>query len=428
MGDRLTSAEFFRNGLLRALLVSQRRVSLQRKTDIMKIQNTSPVTGGWSTNSLSLTRRGGFREDMKVGKQEEKCLLSSGHFRALIVGVLLPSLSWWNGPLRANPEGGSVVHGDIQIGAGTGGILDIRQSSNTAIINWERFSIDAGELTRFQQPGTGASVLNRVSGGNPTEIFGALQANGNVFVINPSGILVGAGGAIDVHGLVLSTLDVSNGEFLAGGDMVFEGVGEGVTNMGRISAVGGDVFLIGRTVTNAGAISASGGTVGLAAGEEVLLAADTGPGGERLFVRTKGSGVSGTGVLNDGTIEGAAVELKAHGNMYALAINNKGTIRATGAIRSGGRVHLKGIGGTVANSGTIRAFMPSTGEAAQILIEAAYARVDGVLHTDASLVGGTVKVRADVAAEIGATISAGNGSGVGGSIDIEAPEITLKAD
>lgn len=365
---------------------------------------------------------------MKVGKQEEKCLLSSGHFRALIVGVLLPSLSWWNGPLRANPEGGSVVHGDIQIGAGTGGILDIRQSSNTAIINWERFSIDAGELTRFQQPGTGASVLNRVSGGNPTEIFGALQANGNVFVINPSGILVGAGGAIDVHGLVLSTLDVSNGEFLAGGDMVFEGVGEGVTNMGRISAVGGDVFLIGRTVTNAGAISASGGTVGLAAGEEVLLAADTGPGGERLFVRTKGSGVSGTGVLNDGTIEGAAVELKAHGNMYALAINNKGTIRATGAIRSGGRVHLKGIGGTVANSGTIRAFMPSTGEAAQILIEAAYARVDGVLHTDASLVGGTVKVRADVAAEIGATISAGNGSGVGGSVDIEAPEITLKAD
>ncbi|MCG8602870.1 MAG: filamentous hemagglutinin N-terminal domain-containing protein, partial [Verrucomicrobiales bacterium] len=167
------------------------------------------------------------------------------------VALLVPSFFVWT-PVYSNPRGGVVVHGDVQF-SGTGGNLQIRQNSRNAIINWEDFSIDAGELTQFRQPNSSAAVLNRVMGGNPTAIHGALRANGNVFVINPNGILIGAGGTIDVHGLVLSTLDVSNGEFLAGGDMVFKGDSEaGVTNMGRINGIGGDVFLIGKTVTNSG--------------------------------------------------------------------------------------------------------------------------------------------------------------------------------
>ena len=162
-------------------------------------------------------------------------------------------------PVRANPHGGSVVHGDIHFGAGTGGNLQIHQGSANAIINWDSFSIAAGELTQFLQPGTSSAVLNRVTGGDPSAIHGALQANGNVFVINPNGILVGPSGTIDVHGLVLSTLDVSDGEFLAGGDQVFQGASDkGVTNLGRINAIGGDVFFIGKNVTNSGSITASG--------------------------------------------------------------------------------------------------------------------------------------------------------------------------
>src|SRR5690606_38532510 len=138
------------------------------------------------------------------------------------------------------------------------------------IIHWESFSIGAGELTQFRQPDSDAAVLNRVAGGDPSAIHGALKANGNVFVINPNGILVGPGGTIDVHGLVLSTLDVSDGEFLARGDMTFKGGADsgGVTNLGRINAIGGDVFLIGRTVANGGTVRSEGGRVGLAAGEE----------------------------------------------------------------------------------------------------------------------------------------------------------------
>jgi len=223
---------------------------------------------------------------------------ASVRFQALIVACLTPGLTFFAVPIQANPSGGSVVHGDVIIGDGAGGNLQIDQNSLSAIINWEDFSIDPGELTQFNQISSSAAVLNRVTGGNPSEIHGALKANGSVFVINPNGILVGSGGTIDVHGLMLSTLDVSNGEFLAGGDMEFKGVGEGITNMGRINAIGGDVFLIGRTVTNSGSIQATG-TVGLGAGEEILLKANSNAVGERMFVRAVGSGASGIGVLRN---------------------------------------------------------------------------------------------------------------------------------
>jgi len=198
-------------------------------------------------------------------------------------------------PLGANPTGGIVVKGDVSFGGGPGN-LQITQGTQKAIINWADFSINEGELTEFFQPNAQSVVLNRVTGGNPSAIFGALRGNGNVFVINPNGILVGANGSIDVNGLVLSTLDVSNGEFLAGGDQIFKGNSNSgnVTNMGRINAIGGDVFLLGRTVTNSGSIKGKG-TVGLAAGEEILLSAAGGAGGERLFVRATGAGASGVG-------------------------------------------------------------------------------------------------------------------------------------
>lgn len=341
----------------------------------------------------------------------------------LVVQLLTPGLVIWTSPVRANPQGGNIVHGNVNIGSGAGGNLQIRQNSQQAIIDWASFSIGAGELTQFRQPNSNAAVLNRVTGGDPSAIHGALRANGNVFVINPNGILVGPGGTIDVHGLVLSTLDVSNGEFLAGGDLNFKGAGgAGVTNLGRINAIGGDVFLIGRTVTNSGSIRSEGGRVGLAAGEEVLLTAGEGVNGERMFVRAKGSGVSGTGIFNDGTIEGAAVELKAHGNLYALAINNKGSIRATGAVNSGGQVYLRGTGGSVNNSGSIRATSSGVGNAGRVLIDAAYAKVDGIIAAQ----GGNVRITGTDSVSVGGNIDVSNSGGKGGGVIVEGADIRME--
>lgn len=353
--------------------------------------------------------------------------------QAIILAALFPGLALMPGAGRANPSGGVVVNGALEIGDGLNGHLLINQLSDKAIINWQDFSIGAGEITQFVQPGSGSATLNRVVSGNPSAIHGALQANGKIFVINPNGIMVGPSGTIDVAGLALSTLDVSDAEFLAGGDMVFRGTsGAGVQNFGRINAIGGDVFLIGKSVTNGGSITASG-TVGMAAGEEVLITAAPDANGERVFVKPVGSGGVSNGVTNTGSITGSAVELKAHGNLYALAINNSGSIRATGASASGGRVFLRAPGGRVDNSGSIAATIPG-GNGGRILIEGAIVNAGGTIDassTNKQGAGGEVTLLGqEINVPNGARIAADGGTGglvkIGGGLgEVQASSINI---
>src|SRR5512140_1805455 len=96
----------------------------------------------------------------------------------------------------ANPVGGSVVGGNASAtiaGEGTS-VVTINQNQSRSIINWNAFSINAGEITKFIQPSDTAAILNRVLSPNPSLIYGTLQANGRVFLVNPAGIMVGAGG------------------------------------------------------------------------------------------------------------------------------------------------------------------------------------------------------------------------------------------
>ena len=114
----------------------------------------------------------------------------------------------------ANPTGFAVVNGQVTFNY-NGNTLNVTNTPGS-IINWQRFSIGSNELTRFIQQSAASSVLNRVVGIDPSLILGALQSNGRVFLINPNGILFGAGAQIDVGGLVASTLNLSNQDFLAG--------------------------------------------------------------------------------------------------------------------------------------------------------------------------------------------------------------------
>src|SRR5512143_3723536 len=115
---------------------------------------------------------------------------------------------------NANPTVPTVVNGQVSF-ASRGNLLQITNSPNS-IVNWQSFSIGAGEITKFIQQSAGSAVLNRVITQNPSAILGALQSNGRVFLINPSGIVFGAGSQIDVAGLVASTLNLSNADFLSG--------------------------------------------------------------------------------------------------------------------------------------------------------------------------------------------------------------------
>ena len=111
-----------------------------------------------------------------------------------------------SGTALANPTGPTVKSGSVTFQQ-SGNVLQITNSPN-AIINWQGFSIGQNEVTRFVQQSQASAVLNRVVGANPSAILGSLQSNGRVFLINPNGIVFGAGATIDVAGLVASTLNL----------------------------------------------------------------------------------------------------------------------------------------------------------------------------------------------------------------------------
>ncbi|MDR2857207.1 MAG: filamentous hemagglutinin N-terminal domain-containing protein, partial [Novosphingobium sp.] len=293
-------------------------------------------------------------DSRRSGSGRRSALLSStALLHAACVASFMAALGAPAGLAVAQPTNPAVVSGAATFRQ-SGPTYTIRQASDKAIIQWSSFGNQAGETIRFDQPGQNSAVLNRVTGGDMTRILGSIQANGKVFVINPNGVLVGAGARIDTGGFLASTLDVADDAFLAGGDLLLKGGSQaGIVNLGDISAGSGDVLLVARTVANHGTITAAQGLAGLAAGTEVLYK----PAGEdRIFVRSSAGAQSAVGIDQQGVIAAAAAELKAAGgNAYALAVNSAGSIQATGIEDRGGRIVLTAAGGDVEVSGDLTA-------------------------------------------------------------------------
>ncbi|MBN9334235.1 MBG domain-containing protein, partial [Devosia sp.] len=243
------------------------------------------------------------------------------------------------------PEGGIVSQGQATINA-SGATLTVTQKSQNAIIAWDSFSIGNGATANFIN-GNGAT-LNRVTGHLPSTIDGALSATGSVYLINPAGVVVGTSGVVRTGGsFVGSTLDISDANFLGGGDLTLRGLSNAaVVNLGHIVSASGDIILSARRVENAGVLDAPEGAVGLLGGYEVLLS-DQDVGNGKFAVKLGGDDTS---VSHSGTIEAATAELRTNGgNVFALAGNTAGAIKATGVKKEGGRIFLTaGEGGTVA--------------------------------------------------------------------------------
>ncbi|MEM7699425.1 MAG: filamentous hemagglutinin N-terminal domain-containing protein, partial [Verrucomicrobiota bacterium] len=346
-------------------------------------------------------------------------LRKSWFVQTLILGMLLPGLCLFPVPILANPTGGVVVNGNVSFsGVGTGN-LTINQGSNLAIINWQDFSIASGEITTFNQPGVNSLALNRVVTGNPSQILGQLSANGGLFIVNPNGIFVGPGGSVDVAGmLTMSTLDITNEDFLDGGTNRFQGnTTAGIVNYGAISSANGDVVLLGNFLQNAGSVSAPDGVVAFGAGGDIIV--EQNADGSTISVRGGGPG-GVTGIENSGDIYGSAAEFKAHGNSYALAVQNTGVVRANGYNFSGGRLTLSaGSTGSVVNTGELFA-RQSSGAGGNVTIEGSSVQLSGG-RVDVSgapgQAGGSVNVVAtDVAVSDTASISADGSSG--GSVSL----------
>ncbi|HEX4843714.1 MAG TPA: filamentous hemagglutinin N-terminal domain-containing protein [Limnobacter sp.] len=170
-------------------------------------------------------------------------------------------------PSLDNAGGGSGVVVDL-LNPST---LRVTQSNARAVANWSNFDIAVGETVRIEQPNGQAVLLNRISSQNASEIFGNLEANGRVFLINPKGIVFGPSAQVDVGGLVASTLALRPGFQGQGNDLELEALADSgsIVNQGHLR--GNDIALIAPTVENRGNVEASAGRVHVLAASAVTV-------------------------------------------------------------------------------------------------------------------------------------------------------------
>ena len=234
-----------------------------------------------------------------------------GSVRAFTLSLLATLLATTT-PVQANPLDGKVAAGNATITT-TPGVVTVNQLTDKTVINWQTFSIGAGEITKFVQPSSTSAALNRVLGGQMSIINGTLSGNGQVYLLNGNGILIGPGGVVNTGGFTASTRNISDADF-ASGNLHFTGTGAaGVTNLGQVSALGGDVIFIGKTVDNQGQLNAPAGHVGLAAADDVMISQ---AGMEHVFVRSTANPASASGltaVNNSGSVIAAISSSRSDG-------------------------------------------------------------------------------------------------------------------
>lgn len=314
--------------------------------------------------------------------------------RALsVVGLL--ALSAGVALAQSGPQGANVVRGNVQIernGADT-----VIRASDRAIINYRSFDIASGELVRFVQPSANARVLNRITGGAPTRIDGAIQANGRVYFVNRAGIAFGAGSVVDAGRFYAIAGTIADRDFVRGVDR-FTLTGD-VTNAGSIAAKDG-VMLAGQTVTNTGVISSVDASAVMVAGGQVLVREGEG----RMYVSVGESQVSAPAARRLSLGGGDMLGNRLFAGEASSQVSSTGTVKA----RS---VHLESTGTTVA-AGTIDTSSMSTSGG------------------DVRVLGDTVHVAADIDAR-GATRGGDvllGGNWQGGGDERRATQTTVTSD
>ncbi|NIJ41979.1 filamentous hemagglutinin family protein [Parvibaculum indicum] len=322
----------------------------------------------------------------------------------------------------ALPTGGHFTAGVGSIG-GDDNSVAVSQSSNTGIIDWNSFSIGSGHSVVIDN-GAGAT-LNRVNGSDLSRIDGLLSATGSAYLINRNGIVIGRGGKVVTGGsFVGSTRDISNEDFLNGDADRFAGTSSGdVVNQGTIRAEGGDVVLIGRNVSNSGSIDAPEGTAAMVAGNDVVLQPVGGD--RRIYIQ---SGAGDGDLTNDGAVTAAQAELAAAGgNVYALAGNTEGVIRATGSETKDGRILLT-AGGEVSIGEKLEA-RNADGSGGEVQVRAGEIALSGTVDVSAAAAGkdgGEATLIATGKTAFSGKIDAKGGEGgTGGFVETSGATLTI---
>ena len=270
---------------------------------------------------------------------------------SLVVSALIASTTL----LHANPSGGVVTSGSASI-AQSGAVTNITQSTNKAAINWNSFSISSSETVNFNQPSVSSITLNRVVGNEKSIIDGALNANGQVFLLNSNGVLFSKNASINTAGLVATTMNLSDTDFM-NGNYHFSGDSQAsIINQGTINISDkGYAALFGKEVVNEGIIKATLGKVHLSGASEVTLNLN----GNSLVNLTVNKGVLDALVENKGAIyaDGGDIYLttNAVNELLRGVVNNTGVIEANSIDDITGKIELYAHGGALHVSGTLEA-------------------------------------------------------------------------
>jgi len=343
-------------------------------------------------------------------------------------------------PVAMALDSGNVISSDGIIGTPTWGDDTIIDTDHGAIINWNNFDTSSAQSVTFNQYmsdvlSSQSAVLNRISSGAvPTQFNGALNANGRVFIVNPAGIVFGAGSTIDVTQLVASGLNMEDGAFQAVLDdpannkMEFSGGNGEILSRATINA--DSVYLIGTRVFNLGPILAPNGLVVLAAGEEVSLYED----GSDVSVVVSDVGDGFPDVRNGNIISAANGKIVlAAGDTFSRAVTNVSYLAA-----SGGEISIQAA--EITNNGIITVSGSGDGGSVNLMgTDLVSVGVDG-LGTAGHIVanagdngnGGTINIQTDGLFTVGEdstiTASGGSVSGNGGTVSVTCDDFEIAGE
>ena len=321
---------------------------------------------------------------------------------SLVVSALLGSVTL----SFAAPSGGVVTSGSATISQ-SGNTTNINQSTSKASINWNKFNIASHETVNFNQPNVNSITLNRVIGNERSIIDGALNANGQVWILNSNGVLFGKNASINTAGLLATTKNISDTNF-QNGNYSFSGDStESVINQGTIKIKdNGYVIFASNEVRNSGTIEAVKGRVQLTGTDEYTINLN----GNSLVDLVVNKGTLDALVENSGTIlaDGGEIYLSTHAvdELLRGVVNNTGIIEANSLDGISGHVELFAHGGTANIDGTIKAkggFIETSGkelnvasttsiEASKWLLDPVNMTIESTGGTDLS--GGSVSATA----------------------------------
>lgn len=288
-----------------------------------------------------------------------------------LVLLIVPDL------VLSNPEGGQVVGGDASISSPASNVTQINQTSNKAVINWQSYNVGANEAVNYQQPNSSSITLNRINPHQgPSKIFGQINANGQVWLVNAAGIWFAPGARVDVAGLVATTANIDPHDFMSGNYRFVQSPdwNGAIVNEGEIIIrSAGLAALVGPGVVNNGRIVANLGTVVLGAGKEFTIdftgdqLVNFVAGGEiSKYARDAQGNALSSVVSNDGVViaNGGKVMMTASvaNDVLDNAINMKGVVEAQSVGMVNGQVVFDGGRGKVTMSGKVYASGKKSGE------------------------------------------------------------------